>query len=340
MSVRARETAWSLGGGLRSVAVAMRLELGELDLRYADLRICDTTRERRLVGSLLEHGQQTPVLVVRDGAAWVLIDGYVRVAALRRLARDVVEAAVMDVPEHEALVLGHRLDNGRERTALEEGWLLRELCDRHGLAQNELARRLDRSPSWVSRRLAVVSMLPESVQDVVRAGKVSVQAATKILVPLARANSVDCEKLVRGLGSDRVSVRQLHRLYVAWKEGDAEQRERLCTQPRLFLRALDDEGGKPTQPEDDEQAATMRDLSILASVCLRVCRRLGEGGEPVTERGRAQRYVAWRRADGCFLALRNHFEREDKGRCSTSTPELRFCASRPKVTARERLRGS
>lgn len=77
----------------------MRLELGELDLRYAELRIRDAARERRLVGSLLEHGQQTPVPVVRDGAAWVLIDGYVRVAALRKLARDLVDAAAMDVPE-------------------------------------------------------------------------------------------------------------------------------------------------------------------------------------------------------------------------------------------------
>jgi len=289
----------------------MQLELGELDLRYADLRICEATRERRLVASLLEHGQQTPVLVVRDGVAWVLIDGYVRVTALRKLACDLVEAAVMDVSEAEALVLGHGLDNGRERTALEEGWLLRELCDRHGLAQSELARRLDRSPSWVSRRLALVTTLPETVQDAVRVGKLGVQAATKILVPLARANVTDCEKLVRGLGGERVSVRQMHRLFVAWKEGDDEQRDRLCREPRLFLRALDAEDGKPVKPEDDEQAATLRDLSIVASVCLRVCRRLGEGGDPVTERARARRHAAWRRADGCFSALRNHFERED-----------------------------
>ena len=289
----------------------MRLELGELDLRYVDLRIRDAARERRLVASLLERGQQTPVLVVRDGASWVLIDGYVRVEALRKLARDLVEAAAMDVPEAEALVLGHGLDNGRERTALEEGWLLRELCDRHGLAQHELARRLDRSTSWVSRRLALVSTLPGAVQDVVRAGKLAVQAATKILVPLARANMADCERLVQSLGGERPSVRQLERLYVAWKRGDEEQRERLCTKPWLFLRAIDAEEDKPPQPEDDEQAATMRDLSMLAAVCLRVCRRIAEGGEPITARARAARAAAWKRVEGCFAALRNHFERED-----------------------------
>jgi ParB family chromosome partitioning protein len=289
----------------------MRLELGELDLRYAELRIREATRERRLVGSLLEHGQQTPVLVVRDGSAWVLIDGYVRVAALRKLARDLVDAAAMDVPEAEALVLGHRLDNSRERTALEEGWLLRELCERHGMRQQELAYRLDRSTSWVSRRLALVSTLPEAVQEVVRSGKLAVQAATKSLVPLARANVADCEALVRGLGGERVSVRQVERLYVAWKGGDAEQRARLCAEPRLFLRALEADEKQPTKPEDAEQAATMRDLSMLAAVSLRVCRRVVEGGDPVGERARAQQHAAWKRADGCFAALRSHFEREE-----------------------------
>lgn len=289
----------------------MRLELGELDLRYAELRIRDAARERRLVGSLLEHGQQTPVLVVRDGAAWVLIDGYVRVAALRKLARDLVDAAAMDVPEAEALVLGHGLDNGRTRTALEEGWLLRELCERHGIRQQELARRLDRSTSWVSRRLALVSTLPEAAQEMVRIGKLAVQAATKSLVPLARANVADCEALVRGLAGERASVRQVERLYVAWKRGDAEQRARLCAEPRLFLRVLESDEKQAPKPEDDEQAATMRDLSMLAAVCLRVCRRLAEGGDPESDHARAQRHAAWRRADGCFAALRGHFEREE-----------------------------
>ena len=149
--VSGRETASRRCGDRPSVDGPMQLELGQLDLRYADLRIQDVARERRLIASLLEHGQQTPVLAVRVEEAWVLIDGYVRVAALRKLAHDLVEAAVLEVPEAEALVLGHRLDNGRARTALEEGWLLRELCERHNVAQRELAQRLDRSTSWVSR---------------------------------------------------------------------------------------------------------------------------------------------------------------------------------------------
>lgn len=284
----------------------MQLELAELDQRYASLRIIDRSRQRQLTASLLEHGQLTPALVVRDASSWVLLDGYVRVAALAELARDHVDVAVLEVSEAEALVLAHGLDNGRERTALEEGWLLRELCDRHGLAQTELARRLDRTPSWVSRRLALVEALPESVQESVRAGRVGVQVATKLLVPLARANADDCERLVRNLKGQRVSVRQMTRLWVAWKAADDEIRERLCTQPKLFLKTLEAEA-KPG-PEDDEAAAMLEDLSVLAAVCLRLCRRAREGGEPVTKHGRRQQAVAWTRAKTSFAALREHFE--------------------------------
>jgi hypothetical protein len=71
----------------------MQLELGELELRYASLRIIDRSHQRRLVASVLEHGQLTPVLVVRDTSTGVLLDGYVRVAALAEFARDLVDLA-------------------------------------------------------------------------------------------------------------------------------------------------------------------------------------------------------------------------------------------------------
>lgn len=79
-------------------------------------------------------------------------------------AHGVVEAVVLELPEAEAMVVGHRLDNTRQRSALEEGWLLQELREHHDLQLQDLACKLDRSKSWVSRRLALVRVLPVSVQ--------------------------------------------------------------------------------------------------------------------------------------------------------------------------------
>ena len=181
----------------------------------------------------------SPVLVVRAGEhEYVLIDGYARVESLVALGRDVVEATVLDLTEPEALVFVHRLEATRPRSALEEGWLIAELVDRHGWSHRTIALRLQRSASWICRRLALVRTLPESVQCAVLAGTVSPQAAMKSLVPLARANNSDCECLVANL-RETLSVRQAERLYQGWKRADLDGREHIVTMPWLFLQAFE-----------------------------------------------------------------------------------------------------
>ena len=100
----------------------MQIELEQLELRYEATRIDDPSRRARLMTSLVEHGQQSAVLVVAgDGdGSYVLIDGYGRVAALAELGRDLVEATVLDLPEGEALIVAHRLEGVRRRSAVEE----------------------------------------------------------------------------------------------------------------------------------------------------------------------------------------------------------------------------
>ena len=167
----------------------MDLEFHQLDLRYRDLRVSDPVREGRLLSSLAQSGQHVPALVVEGGdGRYVLIDGYRRVELLRRLGRDTVYAMVLSMDEPSALLFAYRLERSGRRSALEEGWLLKELGSVHGMGREALSRALLRSTSWISRRLGLVEVLPESVQHAVRAGCVPAHAAMKSLLPLARAN--------------------------------------------------------------------------------------------------------------------------------------------------------
>lgn len=93
-------------------------------------------------------------------AQYVLIDGYRQVAALERLGQDTVLAVEASMSEYEALLWHHQQTRERSRTALEEAWLLRALCEQHGQSQAELSRRLGRPESWVSRRLALLTCCP------------------------------------------------------------------------------------------------------------------------------------------------------------------------------------
>ena len=102
----------------------------------------------------------------------MVIDGYKRIAALQQLGRDTVEAVVWPMSEAEAVLLDRSLRLSEHETALEMGWLLAELEQRFGYGLEELARRFDRSVSWVSRRLALVELLPEAIQQQVREGKI------------------------------------------------------------------------------------------------------------------------------------------------------------------------
>jgi ParB/RepB/Spo0J family partition protein len=227
---------------------AVRLEVHELSLRYQDLRIADRAQEARLLGSLAAHGQQSPVLVHASASGQrVLLDGYRRVRALQALAQDLVMAVELTVPTVDALVLAHRAAAERRLSALEDGWLLRELVEVEQQSQPELAVRLQRSVSWVSRRLSLVCVLPEVVQQRVRQGLLPAQAAMRYLVPLARANAEECAALAENLGARRTSVREVERIYRAWLSADEEGRRRIVSEPRLLLRV--DEATQGSTPE-------------------------------------------------------------------------------------------
>jgi hypothetical protein len=77
-----------------------------------------------------------------------------------------------------------------------------------GYGLDELARRFDRSTSWVSRRLALVELLPEAIQQQVREGKLGAQVAMKYLVPVARVNADDCTRMAAVFVAHRCDTRQ------------------------------------------------------------------------------------------------------------------------------------
>jgi ParB/RepB/Spo0J family partition protein len=282
------------------------LELGQLDLRYSGLRIADPVRRARLEQVIAQQGQQVPVLVVAsDSGGFVLIEGFGRVAALRRLGRDTVQAVVLDVGETDALLLCHRLDHDTPRSALEEGWLVATLVER-GRSQAEVATALAKSTAWVSRRLALVRTLPEVVQEAVRVGRIGAGAAEKYLVPLSRGNAAQCARLVEGLRSIRPTVREVARLYTAWKAAPDAVRQQIVEQPLLYLKAED-----AVRAADHEDVTVLRDVEAVAGVCGRARKGLRDGTfVRLREDRRSELASAWQEANLAFSALSRALARE------------------------------
>ena len=259
----------------------MQVEFHQLDRRWEHLRVRHPARQRRLLASLAEVGQQTPIVVVAaedQTNRYVVIDGHKRIAAMAQLGRDTVEAVVWPMSEAAAVLLDRSLRLSEHETALEVGWLLAELEQRFGYGLDELARRFDRSVSWVSRRLALVEVLPEAIQHQVREGKILAQVALKFLVPVARQSLEDCQLMAAIFAHHHCETREAGQLYAAWRKGSPAVRKRILDDPALFFKTL-------RQAQERALAGTgaelLRELEMVVAIVYRSQRQLA--GAAATE---------------------------------------------------------
>jgi ParB-like chromosome segregation protein Spo0J len=259
--------------------IGRELDLHRLELRYAATRVADAGASRQLTASLERCGQLVPCVVVQDpgGPGVVLIDGYRRVDALHRLGRDTVSVECWPCDLATALVNLLVRQQNRGFAAIEQALLLRELVLRESLSQRELAVRTGRDVSWVNRRLQLLVGLPDSVLAAVRAGALSSWAASRIVVPLARANSEHAERLLQVLGRERLSTRDLKQWFEHYQSASHAMRERMVEHPRLLLRALEERQTERSSAalRDGPDGAVASEIRQIEAVIARLRRRLG-----------------------------------------------------------------
>jgi ParB-like chromosome segregation protein Spo0J len=253
------------------------LEISQLDLRYAHTRIRRPEALLPLMRSLEKWGQLRPVSVVRcESSCHVLVDGYLRVEALRHCGKDIVLAEVWLCGEKEALLQVLIREQERRWEALEEASLIRELHDRHQLSQDNIARFLGKDKSWVCRRLSLLSALPEQVLDSVRKGHLSPWAAGRVLAPLARANSEHAAALTRILSQEHLSTRELEEWFRHYQKANRTQRERMVLDPVLFLNALRsrEEESRTHCLKEGPEGKWLKDMKVVAHILMRLARAL------------------------------------------------------------------
>ncbi|UEO00459.1 ParB/RepB/Spo0J family partition protein [Acidiferrobacter thiooxydans] len=274
------------------------IDLHRLDLRYAGLRLADPRALERLRQSLERYGQREPCLAVAlaDCPQLVLLDGYRRVAALQRLGRDTVRVEARAVDLTTGLILALTRAQGRAWAAIEEAWWLQELTAVQGLSQQEVARHCGRDVSWVSRRLSLLHGLSEPLSQALRAGTLSLWSATRVLIPLARANADHAERLLKALSTHPLPTRTLRAWLARYRQARVRERERLVDHPRLFEAALASRAQERTETSlrDGPEGACLRDARALEAILTRLHNRLESlSGEPWPEGlRRALRHLA------------------------------------------------
>ena len=277
----------------------VELPLDSLDLRYTGLRARRPVAEKRLMASLGEAGQQSPVFVVPAGEAgrYVVIDGYKRVRALIKLRADVVRAAVWEMSAVEALVTAYQMASGAGWNAVEEGLLAWELVRGAGLSTSEAGRRLDHSKAWVCGRVGLVESLPEAVLEGVRCGKIGAYTATRYLLPFARANAADCESLAGKMMCEGFRSREVEILCRYYNTASRGGKRRMLENPARFLKVL--EATKLGDAGNLCPAAgrCLKNLELIGNVSLGMARSLpAAAGYDAGEGTRERLRTAWVRA--------------------------------------------
>lgn len=234
--------------GVGTYVGAKQVDLHRLELRFEATRITDTAAVQRLANSIQESGQLVACIGAPDlgSGALVLIDGYRRVSALKRLDADTALVQCWHCPVGTALaqMLAHSFS--RAFDPMEEALMLRELIDSLGLSQREAARQCARDVSWVQRRLVLLGSLPQELVQAVRSANVSSWAAARILAPLARANGAHAGQLLANMGTNPLSTRELQAWFTHYQGAQHTQRQRMVDHPRLFIESLNEKQSERT----------------------------------------------------------------------------------------------
>ena len=220
-----------------------------------------------LASSIERFGQILPVIVLREGVkAFVLIDGYLRVKAMTRCLRDTIVAEIWEGKEEEALVAILARGHSRKWDLLEEAALLRELHDHYHLSQSKIASLVGRKQGWVSGRLALYHALSEDLLELIRKGSISTWAATRVIVPIARAMPEHGKALSENLSKASLSTREMALLFRHYQKANRRQRDNIVREPFLFLRALQarEEAAAAKSLKEGPEGKWLRECRVIA----------------------------------------------------------------------------
>ena len=259
----------------------LELDLHRLELRFASSRLVEPRAVARIAHSIERCGQVVPCIVVAasdgtGGERLVLIDGYRRVAALRRLGRDTARVEQWTCDLTDALLGLLARTQNRPFASIEEALLIRELMQGLGLSQHDLARRCGRDVSWVSRRLQLLSGLPDAALTAMRDGRLSSWAASRIVAPLARANTEHADQLLEALADAPLSTRELRCWLEHYQKAFRSARDHMVSRPRLFIDALRETGERRAgeRLRDGPEGECTADLRSIEAILARLRKRV------------------------------------------------------------------
>ena len=205
------------------------IRIESFDLSLMELRLRNETRALQVERSMKVHGQLQPVVARVHEGGIQLIDGYKRLSAAEVLVMDTLQCRLLRIDESQAKVM--LLSYNRTSQSMEvweEAMILKSLLEGSDLDQRGLAKIVGPSPSWVSRRLSLISKVDEEITMDIRMGMLSSRHA-RALMRLPRGNQSGVARVIKQHG---LSSRLSNRLVDNYLEAESEEaQQRLLDNP-------------------------------------------------------------------------------------------------------------
>ena len=173
---------------------------------YQPRKIFDEEALNELAISIKEHGVFQPIIVKKSIKGYEIIAGERRYRASKIAGFETIPAIIRDFTDDEMMQISLLENLQRENlTAIEEAKAYKSIIEALGLTQDEFAKKIGKSRSYITNMLGLLK-LPASVQDMVLYNKISM-AHARVLSKLEDPKQI--EALAEKVVSEGISVHSL-----------------------------------------------------------------------------------------------------------------------------------
>jgi len=189
-----------------------------------------------LASSIREKGLLFPIIVRVNGDRFQLVAGHRRLLACKKLGLRRIQAQVLELEEKEAFEIG-LIENIQRRSmdSLDEARAFKSYVDGLGFGgMTELAGRIGKSVTYVSRRIALLG-LPVEVQDRLLRRRKNSSLAIELLSLEDPEDMIEVAKRVDELGLSVHQAREAVAGHLRQTPSESPEEERM----RVTIRAID-----------------------------------------------------------------------------------------------------
>jgi hypothetical protein len=211
------------------------LEISHIDCRYHDLKIPNQRRQGEVLASVGERGVLEALSGIMINGTFILIDGFKRLHACKKLNIFTVEVDEWTMDEASALLRMLKLSSTKSLHIFEEARIVERLCNEHHLSCREIANKLNRSSAWVSVRTTFLRKTSHFVLEQVFSGRFPASGAAYTLRQFRRISNIEDSEIdafVKATSGKNLSVRDIDLLAKRYFSGDEEAKKNI-TEGRL-----------------------------------------------------------------------------------------------------------